>query len=286
MIRASDFKIRCSAIGQIMTESRGKTKAEKLEAVSFLIGETEGKILAAKSGSKTLENLLAKKDKLEAEKAEIIALPDVPELSQTAKTFCEKWLKERLYERRRNFETKETRKGNMVEDDAIAFAIRVLGWDFAVKNEAPAENAYMKGTCDVNLPDFIADTKCSFDEFTFPLFEKSIPEDGYEWQLFGYMILYRKNKAKLVYCLMDTPDEIIEREAKWKLAPDYTREDYDAFFARHKYGDVNDELRIRYFDIEADAETLSKIQSQIEARVAQCRSYIQTLIDGLPNFEK
>ena len=148
-VNLSEFRIRCSALGQVMTEP--KTKKAK----------------------------------------------DDGELSQTAKSFCQSWLKEQLYQRRQTFASKYTEKGLTVEDDAIAYAGSQLRWGEVSKNTIRLRNEWIEGECDVLTGTHIHDVKSSWSEETFPLFEAKIPTAGYEWQVQGYMWLYGVEQASV-----------------------------------------------------------------------------------------
>jgi len=270
------FKIGCASIHKIMSNSRSKIKAEKVEELKALIAfkkETNDKIrdgLASKiKGKEVIE-------KLESDLVELQKTPDTIELSETTKTYCRLWLKSYLYEKKQLFTSKYTEKGNLVEDDSIAYIEVALKWDneFVKKNELKKENDFLKGICDVNLRKRIIDTKNSYDCFTFPLFDDENCDENYEWQAQGYMELYNKPTCEIIYVLMDTPDEIIEKEAKWKLGSFFTEEQYLNFRLSYMYSQCPDKLRIRRFKFERDE---AKIE-QIRQRVIQCRAYIETKI--------
>ncbi len=194
-------------------------------------------------------------------------------LSETAKSYCKDWLKQQLYSRRKSFTSKYTDKGNFVENQAIEYLEEALGWDFAVKNEKREYTELIEGECDVILSDTIVDLKCSYDCFTFPLFNTVIPEKDYEYQIQGYMFLYGKPKGEVIFCLMDTPEEVIQKEVRWKLGEEYTREQYEAFYATYIYSGLPDDLRIKRFQFEYNLDMIRAIES----RVLECREYIASL---------
>ena len=198
-------------------------------------------------------------------------------LSQTAKTHCENWLKERLYERRKAFDSKYTTKGNEVETAAINYLRVTLGWGLVFKNQERRENEWITGECDLRLNDRIVDVKSSWDCWTFPLFETECPEKDYVWQVTGYMPLYDSENASVVFVLMDTPDEIIRKEARFKLGEYYTEQDYERFAAQYKYEHLPKELRVKQFDVEYSKERVQAIYEKVE----NCRKYIKTLIEKL-----
>jgi len=200
-------------------------------------------------------------------------------LSAVAKTHCEEWVKQRLYSTRKDIKSKYLTKGNAVEYDAILYASQVLDWGIVDKNTEYRENEYFTGTCDVVKGDWVHDTKCSWDCFTFPLFSQKIPEPAYEWQVQGYMELWEKPFSSVVYCLMDMPEELLQKECYYKYGYNFTKEQYEEMKARHTYSHLPDHLRIKEYKFQHDPEKIEKI----EERVWQCQQYINTLTDGLQN---
>jgi hypothetical protein len=75
------------------------------------------------------------------------------------------------------------------------------------------------------------------------------------------------------------PEEMIMKEARWKLGQEYTKEEYDNFAAKYQYESLPTFLRIKEFEVDYDPE---KIEA-IERRVIECRNYINNSI--LPALE-
>ena len=273
------FKISCHAIGQIMTARKTKTTAEKIQDLQFLISETETKYGEAKEGSKVKINLATKLHKLSDELTilETCVSDSDFDLSETAKTYCDNWLKSRLYDKKKTFQSKYTDKGLQTEDDAIEYLCETLDWGFAVKNDVRKPNDFLNGECDVLLSDTVIDVKSSYDCFTFPLFQSEIPNTDYEFQLLGYMHLYNKKKAELIYVLMDMPEEMIRKEAFFKLGKEYTIEEYSAFEEERKYSHLPDYLRIKRFTVAFDSEKIEAIRN----KVIECRRYIEFKYENL-----
>ena len=199
-------------------------------------------------------------------------------LSQTAKTYCETWLKEQLYNRKKEFSNKQTQKGIITEDNSIDFIADYLNFGMLMKNEEFFSNTVMTGTPDVILKGLIIDVKNSWDNFTFPLFETEVPEKNYYWQAQIYMSLTEKQNYKLIYVLSDTPTNLIEKEAYyWCKNNGYEELDldiYKQFIRKMTYNDIPDELKIKVFDIKRNDEDIQKI----EKRVYECRYYIEQLL--------
>lgn len=202
-------------------------------------------------------------------------------LSKTAKTYCETWLKEQLYNRKKEFTSKYTEKGNITEDNSLDYIAEQLGYGMLMKNEKHLDNHIMTGTPDVILNDLIIDVKNSWDNFTFPLFETEIPNKDYYWQAQCYMYLTGKVNYKLIYVLSDTPTHLIEKDAYyWCKNNGYDDLDIDIhkqFIHKMTYNDIDDKFKIKVFKITRNHEDIAKI----EKRVIECRNYINELIAGL-----
>lgn len=197
---------------------------------------------------------------------------------KTATSYVDQWIKEQIYGRSKGFESKYTDKGVQMEDEAIDFASDQLGWGFVMKNEQWKENDHITGTPDIILRDSVADIKCSWDCFSFPLFDDEIPNKNYWWQLQGYMDLLGFNRATLVYCLMDSPDNLIESEAKRKsYAAGYDEIDgeiYEEVKSEMTYSHLDQSVRIKTFQIDRDDEAIESIHNRVE----YFREYIKTRV--------
>ena len=176
-------------------------------------------------------------------------------LSQTTKSYLQEWLKQEIYGVRKDIASKYLDKGNAVEDDAIDYAAKELGWLFAIKNDEYFENEYFCGTPDVILEDKIIDIKSSWDCFTFPLFEEDVPNKDYYYQLQVYMHLTGKKQAELVYVLMNTPEDLA-----------YSKE-------LHNYSDLQSKHRIKVFKIDYDEDAIELL---IE-RVQESKEYLNKI---------
>lgn len=203
------------------------------------------------------------------------------ELSETTKSYCKLWLKQVLYSRQKEITSKYTAKGNTVEDDSIQFIGKMLDLGIVFKNDEYFEDEYKHGTPDMlplDHPDLIIDAKNSWGWDTFPLFEDRLPESDYYWQAMGYMDLTGRHKYKVVYCLSDTPEYLIEREARSYCYNngymDLEGDIYLRFEQQMTYSDIPDEMKIKSFDLEYNKDEILRIHDQVN----KCRKYIKTLI--------
>ena len=220
-----EFKIRCSAIGKIMTNSRTKGQ-----------------------------------------------------LSKTCQGYLEDYAIENMYGYSKDIWSKAIDKGIAVEDASIELAEEVLKMGAMSKNEEFYENEYLTGTPDVLNEDFVLDVKSSYDATTFPWFKKDVPNKDYYYQLQGYMELTGRRNSYLVYCLVDTPSDIVEDEVRrvhYKLKEiDDNPIVRNAVEMQHNFDRVPKEQRIKCFEIAYDPEAIKKIYERVE----ECREYYQTLI--------
>ena len=205
-------------------------------------------------------------------------------LSETCISYLEEWVTDHLYGSHKEVSTKYTQKGLTVENEAIEFASDVLGWGWVPKNTERRTDHYLTGEADVVLAQAIADVKSSWDQYTFPLFDEEIPTKGYDWQLQGYMHLWDKSIALLVYCLMDAPEELVQREARRLVYERYedevTETIYQEVKAKLTFSHLPDYLRIKTYPVHRDPERINAIM----ARVEQCNVYIQQVI--VPRLEE
>jgi hypothetical protein len=138
------------------------------------------------------------------------------------------------------------------------------------------------------------DVKCSWDRFTF-LDSFSGGGKNYEWQLRGYMQLYEKPKASVIYCLTDKPDHMMKKELE-RAADKYNGDLPDkimiqmvinSFFDRDNFNlflqeipmdnfvHIPKENRIKRFQFDYSESTNAKIGE----RVNDARNYLKTIFN-------
>lgn len=191
-------------------------------------------------------------------------------LSETAKTHVKQLVIESVYGFGRSISNKYTRKGQMMEDEAISSVGLVTG-DFLFKHEGRVENDFISGECDVLLPNGIVDTKCSWSADTFPWFYddavKAVKESGYDWQMRGYMWLYDRPAAEVIYVLLPTPVDLLG----------FGDDPYDH---TTRVEGIPLERRIQRVRVERDAD----LEQQIAEKVALARDYMTELYNEHPHF--
>lgn len=170
-------------------------------------------------------------------------------LSETSKSYLKEWATEQIFGVKNEIKSKYLERGTKEEDNAIDFAIQVLDLPMVLKNEKTFENEYFIGTPDLIVDDTIFDIKCSWSAFSFPFFEKEIPNNDYRCQVNVYMNLLGLKKAKIVYILLD--NELIN----------------------HKY-DIDNSLRVKVFNFEYDEELIKNL----EKKVLYSRNYLKSIL--------
>lgn len=186
-------------------------------------------------------------------------------LGETTKTYVGEWLAEQIFGVRKELDVKVIKKGLIREDEAIRLLAEYKR-EFFVKNEQYFSDDYMTGTPDIITDEKIIDIKCSWDCFTFPLFDSQDELDNaYYWQMQGYMYLTGKREATVTYMLMNTPDEL--------AYTDLDRVDYTT------YPTIQ---RIKEFHVKRNDEDIERIK----LRVSQVNQHLKQMIENDPQIKK
>jgi len=204
-------------------------------------------------------------------------------LGETAKAHLMECYVSRKYGRRKDVTNAYIEKGLMAEEDSMDLYTLVKDQLF-VKNKETIENSYFIGTPDIIVgeSEIVIDLKTSWDIFTFFSVMHKPMNKNYYWQLQAYMDLTGAQKAKLVYCLVNTPFKLIEDQKKklmWTMGvidPD-TDEAYqkacEMVDKNSIYDDIPMEERYIEFEIDRDQEAIDKAH----ARVEFCRNFLNQL---------
>jgi hypothetical protein len=234
-----ELLIRCSSLSKIMGQCKDAITPNQLATLEKL--NLKGDDLTSKQ--KTERTRLQKK------------LDNKPkfDLSEGAKTYIRKLVKMEVYDYTLHVENKQLTKGTICEDDSINLHNEVFFTKYK-KNEIRLYNEFIQGECDVDTGEKIQDYKTSWSKDTFPELPSDIVIGGYEWQGRGYMMLYDRPLFELVYCLVDTPDELLDFENNLSI---------------HHVDDIEPELRITKLSFERDLEK----EELIKYKVKECRKY-------------
>jgi len=284
MTNFSETLIRCSSIGHIMTESRGKSNLEKYNDAVALLAEENIKYEAiANKTSKSAFNKVAKIEKVEAEIAELLPLKDKYELSETCKSYLVQAYVLSKYNRVLEIQTKQMVKGTLSEEEAIDM-FSVLEKRPYSKNTERIKNKWISGTPDLfsgsNVQDSeeIIDIKSCWDIFTFLKNVQEPENDMYYWQMQGYLALTGAKIGTIAYCLVNTPESIVEGE-KWNLLkrmdvateedPTFKKE-FEKLKANRIFDDIPMSERLLTYSVERNDEDIEKMYRRVEL----CREFL------------
>ena len=208
-------------------------------------------------------------------------------LSQTAKTYIEELAKEHLFGIKKVFKSRYTDKGNEVEEKAIELTEEVLGFEFLTKNEDYYQNDWIKGTPDIITTSLVIDVKSSWSGDTFPFFESELPNKDYYYQVMGYMWLTGKKNALISYCLINTPEHIIQQETlrlfysllkdpKYGLLSEEQIMEMaeGEVLSSHNFNHIPKDRRVKAFHVEYNEGVVNEMKTRIE----HCRTYFNELI--------
>jgi len=210
-------------------------------------------------------------------------------LSKTAqKHLLDVYIAEK-YGRRKDIQTKQMKKGIEVEQDSIDLLSIYLKMPFT-KNQQRFTNDYITGLPDIIDNDRIIDIKSSYDLWTFI---GNIPDkldSLYHWQMQSYMWLTGAKSALIAYCLVNTPESIIEQEKYYLLkkmdvateeSPEYIKEAMKIEF-NMSFDDIKLEERILMFSVSRNEDDILRIQQKVE----RAREFLRELEETHLNFNK
>ena len=97
----------------------------------------------------------------------------------------------------------------------------------------------------------------------------------------GYCWLTGKTKARVVYCLVDTPEEIIQdeiRRVSWSKLEIQVSDEVEAEVRfQHEFDRIAENKRVRTYLVELTEEDIAKVTE----RIVEARKYYNELIDRL-----
>lgn len=183
-------------------------------------------------------------------------------LSDTAKTYLRDiWIEQTFNRHKPDITGHAAAKGTMVESDSLDLYQKVTGQVY-FKNQKKLENDYIKGTPDVIGEDLVIDIKSSWSIWTFAATDEKSATKNYFWQVLGYMWLARKKKAELAYCLVNTPETIINDEI-YRLSFKFGDEEAEKFRVNYIFDDIDPKLRLKTFSFVFDQESVDKLTERI-----------------------
>lgn len=255
-------KFRCSQLGLIMTDPRGGSgltdkQQEELQKLSKL--------------DKLTDNQQEKLDYLLDKQAN-------PRLSETCARYLSELYVNLRYGRKKDITNKYIEKGLAVEEDSLTVYSRVHKLPF-FKNQDQFEDDYITGTPDQIGAEDVLDIKSSWDIFTFFNTLKEDLNEKYYWQLQGYMSLTGRRSGRLAYCLVNTPDSLVndeKRRAAWRMglidadASPLYKAVCEEIEKLSVYDDIPLKERVNEIKIPYDALAIERLHLRID----QCRKYM------------
>lgn len=203
-------------------------------------------------------------------------------LSETTKSHLIDVFVSEKYGRKKDISNKYIEKGLAVEDDSITLLSRHTK-RFYSKNDERLFNEFIQGEPDlfegesIHNADMIIDIKSSWDIFTFFRTKKEHINKMYYWQLQSYMWLTGAKESQLVYCLVNTPEMIIndeKRKLMWKMGAIDENETTEKAFAELEramtFDDISLDERINIIKVERDEFAIDRIKN----KVVECREWM------------
>lgn len=203
-------------------------------------------------------------------------------LSETTKTYLQELYLQLEYGIRKEFWSRYTDKGIACEKSAIILCNEVLNWGLTEEyiegdRQEYFKNDYVLGHTDVFTDWMLADVKCSWDGTTFPWFKDKMDNKDYYYQLQGYMWLTGHDTSTLAYCLIDTPDTLLNDEIRrkgWELNQIADNEAIEEYVrSKHTFSQIEKSKRVKAYRIDRDESVIESIIDRIDL----CREYYETL---------
>jgi hypothetical protein len=192
-------------------------------------------------------------------------------LSKTAKTHLIQVYAREIWGVEKDILTKQMSKGVIAEEEGINL-LGLVDRKLYFKNDERKENEWISGHADIKEDDEVIDIKLAWDAFTFLANLDDNVKDEYFYQLQGYMVLWGLKRARIAYCLVDTP-ESIRNDEKYRLLRKMdvaTEENPDFLRAWEKvergmiFSHIPPEHRVICQEVLLDEEIIAKIPEKVE----------------------
>lgn len=186
-------------------------------------------------------------------------------ISETAKTrLREIFIREKYGREKLDLRNKFTEKGNMCEADSFELVKKVTG-EIYFKNEKRLENEFICGTPDgIKSGVKVLDTKTSWDIWTFAEVNEKKATKDYYYQILSYMWLANVSVGDLVYCLVDTPEIIINDEVyrasfKYPELNNGSEEILNNFKKNYLFNDIPENERVKKYEFVYSDEAVKEV---------------------------
>ncbi len=212
-----------------------------------------------------------------------------PTLSQTSISYLETIFNEEYHGRKNEYSNKYTEKGILVEEKSLTlyteFLKKYRGLTTPlIKNKERLTNDWATGEPDF-LKVFVGDIKSSWSLDTFPQFEIELKNDANKHQMKTYLWLTGKEKGRVVYCLIDTPEHLIIDEkynAARKLGViDLPLEVEEEIEHKFKFRDLSIKEKVREFEVTLEESDIKLYKQQITL----AREYLNQMVKNYENTQ-
>ena len=199
----SDFKIWCSEIHSLLSIPKGiKPKQQQYKKYERLLNSEKEK------SDEDVEYILDMQKK--------IAVLNNHPLSQTTINALLRQYGWKTYNKKvaaTSDPLSFMKKGSDMEIEAVELLSTIDNQQYRLEVDT-VENEHIIGRCDVLCQDtdLVIDTKISWNVNSFLKARTSQVSKKHWYQMQGYMELYNVNHAEIVFLLLNTPPELIERE--------------------------------------------------------------------------
>lgn len=207
----------------------------------------------------------------EAELNKLKAKASAPfEFGATAMSLIElQWLRHK-FGYKKLAETPATLKGHICEQDSMELLDQVLPVsELRVKNTKRFEDSdYFIGTPDIILEqeEIVEDVKTPINIENFLRVKNLDPVYFTQGQV--YMDITGFRKFRVCYCLVTTPELILQRLEdrvwRWYSGGPMADEAVEQIRVNHTYDHIPKEERVKVFEFEYDPEYISKLQNRVE----------------------
>ena len=183
------------------------------------------------------------------------------------KSYVEELANKNVYNYSESISSKYMDKGIECEQDSIDLLNKVRFETYSKHKDEDLENEWFKTIgCDILTTDSVIDIKTSWSKKTFPKTDEQalalIKKSGYDWQMYAYMSLYGVRKSEVVFCLVDTPDHLIE---------------YENDISAHRMSDIYLSRRIRGVVIELDDSFFDAMIKRVEIGKDYYNEYLKQI---------
>lgn len=260
----SNFKVWCSEIHALFSMPKGVT-------------------LPSKQDRKKYDRLMNGEDEKDADELEFMRKFDLrmavyndPPLSKTTMSALMRQYAWLIYNKKvaqKGDAMSFLKKGTDMEEEGVELLSRIDRQKYILCTDK-IENDYLVGQCDIFHPqkDKIIDTKLSWNVNSF-LKARTTPISAKYWyQMQGYMELYNVSQAEVVFLLLNTPIELIERE-KVKLLNRFMigeidRDKYDLDMGNiesaYTYGNLPIKRRCFRMQLKREPQIFERVYKKVE----------------------